>query len=67
MTIKNPLLIERRRTIALNRAQIDNFITAEIVKARTEESKDLELLADASGHLAEALLALDRVIGEPQL
>jgi hypothetical protein len=64
MTITNPVLIGVRTHLATQRCALNEFIAKELVKQRFNVDPDLERLSDASGHLAEALLALDRVIGE---
>jgi hypothetical protein len=63
MTIKNPVITTARDQIVASREVLNSFIS---VRQGTNELPDLELLDDASGHLAEALVALDRVIGEPR-
>ena len=63
MTITNPVLIGVRTHLATQRCALNEFIAKELVKQRWKDP-DLERLSDASGHLAEALLALDRVIGQ---
>jgi hypothetical protein len=59
MSIKDPIITTARDQIKASREVLNGYIA-------THDGPEVELLDDASGQLAEALLALDRVIGEPQ-